>query len=203
MERSMKLGSRNLLVAASLVAIVTACSKDAPKSTARTDTAVAVTGATPAAVSPTSATPANAAGAPPAYVGLHYDPLPAGISYEGGSVLFGKDGKPGSFVLSQVMTPKGHYMWLDSIIPVAGQGVLRTRVVVAELNIPAVAGDEQLFIGSCDVGGKLDGSVVAVAEHKRGQKMHKVIRRAWRADVATKSFVVIPGTGITCELPGG
>jgi hypothetical protein len=177
----MRVGTKNLLAAAAIV--VAACSGETPKRVATTDTAIA------------KPAPANVS-----FVGLHYDPLPPGASYEGGSVLLGKNGKPSAFALSHVLAPAGNYVWLDSVLP--NDGAMRSRIVRAELQIPRVAGDERLFIGSCDVGGKLDGGVLAVAVFERNVTQYKQIRRAWRADPGSGAFVVIPTDKIVCEDPG-
>jgi hypothetical protein len=55
---------------------------------------------------------------------------------------------------------------------------------------------------SCDVNGKLDYTVVAIAQQKSGETRYKIVLQAWRADAATGSFVIIPFTGISCEEPG-
>jgi hypothetical protein len=209
MAVSMNLGILNLRVALkrSAVAAITAaiaggaivagaCSKDQPKKLATPDTAVRAAGMPAPAFTPAS--PLDA----PAYVGTRYDPMPAGISYEGGAVLMGKNGKPSSFAMTHVLTPRGAYMWLDSVLPTDGQNQIHARIVRGELKLRPARPNETLLIGSCEVKGKLDASVFAFAERQFRSKRLSKIHDAWRADPTTGRFDVVPPKDVVCEDPG-
>jgi hypothetical protein len=192
MAGSLNLGIRNSLIGATLLAMVAGCSEQKRRANdAKNATADAASTMAQARKDST-------------YVGARYDPLPPGVSYEGGAVILGKNGKPSSFVLSHVVTPRGRYIWLDSIIPDGTRGgVLRSRVVRAELYLPAVGFGERLFIGSCDIKGKSDPSVVAVGENRQIDGKYTKIYRAWRGDTASGKFVVQLASDITsCEMTG-
>ncbi len=186
MTHSLSEAVRNLLALSLLTA---ACSRDATRESARTDTAVV----------PAETHAATVAGQPDPYVGIHYDPLPPGTTYEGGAILTGPDGRPISFALTHVLTPRGNYFWLDSLLP--DDGAHRSRIVRAALRVPSLARDEQMFVGSCDVNGKLDPAVVAIAVTERAVTRYAKIRQAWRAYPRSATFEVIPVAGIVCEEP--
>jgi hypothetical protein len=194
--------TRNLLVAAAVLGAALACATDAPKNTPTGDTTLLPRATAPAASAGAAAGPSSALEAP-AFVGLRYEPLPKGISYEGGAVLMGPDGKPSHFALTHVLTPRGNYMWLDSIQPNDGQNQILSRVVRAELHLHPAVGNETLLIGSCEVKGKLDPAVVAFAERAFNARRLTKIHEAWRADVAAGRFDSIPAKDVVCEVPGG
>jgi hypothetical protein len=217
MAGSMKLGTRNLLSALRLgaagaivagVVAVSACANEQPKKLPSPDTAAAATSAsTKARAASDSAKNAALGGMAspleaPVYVGTRYDPLPPGISYEGGAVLMGANGKPSAFALTHVLTPRGNYMWLDSILPGDGQSQLRKRIVRGEMRLRPAATNEVLLIGSCEVHGNLDASVVGFAEREFNKKRLAKIHEAWRANPATGRFEVLPPKDVVCEDPG-
>jgi hypothetical protein len=163
---------------------------DAPKLPA-TDTAVGATMTT----SPAQRAKAN-------YVGLRYEALPRGFTYVAGSVITPTPGGArGDYAFSQVRTPKGEMIWLDSLGAPIGGGD-RARAVRASLVVPPLAKDERLFMASCDANGKLDPMVVAVVVNESDASRYSKIRQAWRADIAAGRFTVIPLEGIVCEDPG-
>jgi hypothetical protein len=179
------------------VAGMVACSRDAVKgTTTTTDTAV------PTTAGGTAGTSASAAGepAPVLFLGYRYDPLPAGTSYEGGSIMLGPGGKPSAFGLSHVLSAAaGDMIWLDSILP--DEGKTHSRIVRAVLRIPSVARGQRLMFGTCDLNGKFDGSVVAiVADERKGDRFPHAIK-AWRGNPKTSSFDVIPVANIGCDDP--
>jgi hypothetical protein len=137
---------------------------------------------------------------PTSYVGMHFDPMPAGVMDESGAVIIGKDGKPTPYVLTHVETPQGLAMWLVEVLP--GDGVIRRRVVRAEMPDPKIAPGEHFVSGTCDVNGKLDGAVFAVVRNEPGRQ-YTVIHRAWRAYPETARFDSISTKGIVCEEPDG
>ena len=164
---------------------------DAPKLPAVTDTAVGATLTT----SPAQRAKAN-------YVGLRYEALPRGFKYIAGSVITPTPaGASGDYAFSQVHTPKGEMIWLDSLGAAIGGGD-RARVVKASLVVPPLAKDERLFMASCDARNKLDPMVVAVVVNEADASRFSKIRQAWRADIASGRFTVIPLDGIVCEDPG-
>ncbi len=182
----------NVFAAGVLVASCTQTDSraDAPRLRA-TDTAVSATMTT----SPAQRAKAN-------YVGLRYEGLPRGFSHVAGSVITPTPaGSRGDYAFSQVRTPKGEMIWLDSLGAAIRDGD-RARTVRAALIIPPLAKDERVFMASCDASGKLDPMIVAlVVNNSEGGKFSK-IRQAWRANIGTGRFDVIPLDGIICEDPG-
>jgi len=165
---------------------------DAPRLPA-TDTAVGA-GAT-ITMSPSQRAKAN-------YVGLRYEGIPRGFTYLAGSVITPTPANVrGDYAFSQVRTPKGEMIWLDSLGASIGNGD-RARTVRASLVIPPLAKDERLFMASCDASGELDPMIVAVVVNEPGATRFEKIRQAWRADMSTGRFVLIPVDGVTCEEPG-
>lgn len=188
----MKVNNSMLNVCAALA--VLGCTRtdsraDAPKLPA-TDTAVAAA---------TTTTPAQRAKAN--YVGLRYEGLPRGFAYHAGSVITPSPPSGGDYAFSQVGTPKGEMIWLDSLGAPIRNGD-RARTVRASLVIPPLAKDERLFMASCDVSGKLDPMVVAIVVSEPNGSRFTKIRQAWRADAAASRFDVLPLAGIVCEEPG-
>jgi hypothetical protein len=173
-----------------LIAGVVSCTGEDQRSGARADTAVAARRATHAA------TPAND------YVGLQYDVLPDGFHFEGGAVIPpSTGGLAGSFDFAHVNTPRGDMIWLDTLGPATTRG-LPNRIVRAELRIPPIANDERLYLGSCEVEGKIDARVVAIAVSAAKDRQSTRVRQAWRANPVAARFDVIPVTGASCEEPG-
>jgi hypothetical protein len=128
------------------------------------------------------------------YVGLRYSSLPSGFAYQAGSEMPRSKGGA-RFTLSQVKTPRGAMLWLESL-------EARARVVRAELRVPPLAADERLLIGSCDVEGKLDPRIAAIVVGDSGATRFANVRQAWRAEPDAGQFDLLPVTGITCEEPG-
>jgi len=187
--------TKQLLNLCAAGALLTGCTQtdsraDAPRLPA-TDTAVGTTMTT----SPAQRAKAN-------YVGLRYEGLPRGFAYLAGSIITpAPAGARGDYAFSQVRTPKGEMIWLDSLgAPVRGGD--RARIVRAALAVPPLAKDERVFMSSCDANGKLDPMIVAVVVNNSEAGKFSRIRQAWRADLATGRFDVIPLDGIICEDPG-
>lgn len=184
-----------------LAGLVAGCTQtdsraDAPRLPA-TDTAVSATGTTGATLTTSPAQRAKAN-----YVGLRYEGLPRGFSYLAGSVITpAPAGSRGDYAFSQVRTPKGEMIWLDSLGATIRDGD-RARTVRAALIVPPLAKDERLFMASCDAKGRLDPMVVAVVVNEPEATRYAKIRQAWRADVVTGRFELIPVDGIVCEDPG-
>jgi hypothetical protein len=162
---------------------------DSPKLRA-SDTAVAATVTT----SPAQRAKVN-------YVGLRYEGLPRGFAYHAGSVITPPPPSGGDYAFSQVGTPKGEMIWLDSLGAAIRNGD-RARTVRASLLIPPLAKDERLFMASCDLHGKLEPMIVAIVVNELNASRYTKIRQAWHADVATSRFEVIPLDGVVCEEPG-
>jgi len=133
------------------------------------------------------------------YVVTVHGPLPTGVTLVGGSVIADKFGHPSVFSFSHVRTPSGEMIWLDSVETRAG-GSTR-QVVLAELPIPPLANDERLFMGSCDVRGRLDGSIVAIIVNEPNVSRFTKVREAWRADSRVRRFDLVPLEGVSCEDP--
>ncbi len=173
---------------ATLFVLAASCTGEPRRRSARTDTAIA----TPRA---SSRTPGN-------YLGLEYEAPPRGITALGGAVLPPSGSNVGrDFGFSYVRTPQGDMIWLESIGQSAPGGRPR-RLVHAQLRIPPLARDERLFMASCDVGGALDGRIVAIAVNAPNSTRFTQIRQAWRADPLARRFDVVPVAGISCEEPG-
>ena len=131
------------------------------------------------------------------YVGVHHDPLPAGVTAEGGTLV--RIGKS-DYSISHVRAKGIDMLWLDSIVP--GRKQNPEKVVVAELRIPPLDRDERLFMASCDVNGQLAPRLVAIVVNEQGVSKFTKVRQAWRADPARGRFEMIPVAGISCEDPG-
>lgn len=127
------------------------------------------------------------------YVGMRYARLPSGFSYQAGSVIPPESGSE-RYVLSQVKTPRGTLLWLETL-----DG--RERSVRAELRVPPLAADERLLIGSCDVNGRLDPRVAAIVVGDSGATRFTNIRQAWRGKPEAGQFELLPVAGIVCEEP--
>jgi hypothetical protein len=192
----MKVNASNLLARIPRVALFTlaalpvavACNRDAPRAAGSSDSAVATVSSSPAVVKTN-------------YVGLQYDSLPGSFSYRGGSVLPRRPARRNAeYDFAHVTTPMGEMIWLDTIGAPVGRG-LRAKIVRAELKIPTLARDERLFMASCDVTGKLDPEVIAIAMTDSGATRFTKIRQAWRVNIPAARFELIPVAGIVCEEP--
>ena len=128
------------------------------------------------------------------YIGMRYASLPSGFAYRAGSVIPRTDASA-RYALSQVETPRGAMLWLETL-----EG--RERVVRAELRVPPLAADERLLIGSCDLNEKLDPRIAAIVVADSGAARLTKIRQAWRADLSAGRFELLPVAGIVCEEPG-
>lgn len=172
-----------------IIACSVACFRDTARETVRTDTAIAArdSTSTEAGVDPSGS-----------YVGLRHDPLPPSVKAEGGALL---SGTASSYAFTHVRTPRGDMIWLDSIA--ADAGGENGKTVRAELVIPPLAGDERLFMASCDVNARLDGRVVAIVVNEPSVTKFTKIRQAWRVNERRGAFETIPIAGISCEEPGG
>jgi hypothetical protein len=187
MMNPMRMNRRNLL---SVLTIAVGCSREPIRKIGVVDTA---SSAAPAPSSPTR-TPDLSGGH---YVGVHHDPMPAGVTNEGGTLI--RIGNS-EYSISHVRAKGVDMLWLDSIVP--GRKQNPEKVVVAELRIPPLARDERLFMASCDVNGQLAPRLVAIVVNEAGVAKFTKVRQAWRADAAHGRFDVIPVAGISCEDPG-
>jgi hypothetical protein len=131
------------------------------------------------------------------YVGVRHDPMPAGVTTEGGALI--RIGRA-DYSISHVRARGVDMLWLDSIV--AGKAQDPEKIVRAELKIPPLGRDERLFMASCDVNGRLDSRVVAIVVNEAGVAKFTKVRQAWRADATRGRFYVIPIDGIVCEDPG-
>ena len=173
--------------------LAAACTGGADRRSARVDSAV---------VAPAPTSSRAAAAAEGDYVGLHYVALPANVRSEGGAVIPRENGDTaGDYDLARVRTPLGDMIWLDTLSAPAGR-MRPSRVVLAVLRIPPLAADERLFMASCDVAGRVDERIVAIAVTEPGAARSTRIRQAWRADTRRARFDIIPIAGIACEEPG-
>lgn len=135
------------------------------------------------------------------YVGLQYDSLPGDFTFEGGTVIPPAAPSHAEYDFSYVRTPRGDMIWLDTLGVPAGRG-LRARIVRGTLVIPPLARDERLFMASCDVRGRFDPRVVAIVVNEPRVSRFTKIRQAWRVDLPTGRFDIIPISDIVCEEPG-
>lgn len=165
-----------------------ACHTDVQRNVPPTDSAIAST-ATPASADSTARAPNSKS-----YVGMTYASLPAGITSVGGATLSNSGDVRGNYAFTQVVTPRGEMIWLDTVA--AAQ-----RVVLAELPLPPMARDERLMIGSCDVRGQLDPRAIAIVIGDSGATKFTKIRQAWRVDLHAARFDLIPVAGVVCEDP--
>lgn len=184
----MRMNRRNLL---SLLVIAAGCSRESIRKMGVADT----TAAAPPPSTPTRPAPDLSGGH---YVGVHHDPLPAGVTHEGGALI--RIGKS-DYSISHVRAKGVDMLWLDSIVP--GRKQDPEKVVIAELRIPPLDRDERLFMASCDVNGQFAPRLVAIVVVEPGVSKFTKVRQAWRADAAHGRFDVIAVTGISCEDPGG
>ena len=138
----------------------------------------------------------------PSYVGLQYDSLPGDFKFEGGSVIpMPANGPRTDYDFAHVSTPRGDMVWLDTIGAAVGRG-LRARIVRGELTIPPLAPDERLFMASCDVGGHFDGRIVAIVVNEANISRFTMVRQAWRVNLSSGRFDIIPVASIVSEEPG-
>ena len=184
------MSARNVLV--TMLVVATACSREQRGPKLDTSSTSASDAAPPS--------PPPDARSKSSYVGSRYDPLPAGVSYESGTVILGNDGKPSRYVLSHVRTPSGSMLWLDEMLP--DEGTTRRRIVRAAIHDPPVAPGERLVIGTCGVDGRFNGDVIAVVKSESGSRQ-MTVSRAWRANSAAARFDSISTSGVVCEEPGG
>jgi hypothetical protein len=188
MLNPMRMNRSNLL---SVLVVAAGCSREPIRKTGVSDTSA--TSVAPSATTPSPA-PDLSSGH---YVGLHHDPLPAGVTTEGGALI--RVGKA-DYSITHVRAKGVDMLWLDSIV--AGKAQDPEKVVVAELRIPPLQRDERLFMASCDVNGQLAPRLVAIVVNETGVTKFAKVRQAWRADPARGRFDVIPVAGISCEDPG-
>ena len=187
------MSARNLVV---LLLVAGACSRD--KGTLKKIDTSSSEPTSPAATTPELPSTSDASHS--SYVGSRYDPMPSGVSYESGTIILGADGKPSRFVLSHVKTPRASMTWLDEMLP--DEGATRRRVVRAAIDDPPLASGERLVIGTCGVGGKFNGDVVAIVKGD-GTGRQLVVSRAWRANPTGARFDINSTSGVVCEEPGG
>lgn len=136
------------------------------------------------------------------YVGIRYDSLPAAFTFESGAMLPKSAGAmSGAFDIGRIRTPRGDMVWLDSIVRVPGQA-RPSRIVRAELKVPPLASDERLVMSTCEIKESMDPRVVAIIVVKQDSTRAVTVRQAWRANVKSGEFDVIPVTGILCAEPG-
>jgi hypothetical protein len=136
------------------------------------------------------------------YVGIRYDSLPKTFTFVSGALLPKSAGAmSGAFDLDRIRTPRGDMVWLDSIIRVAGQP-RPTRIVRAELKVPPLAADERLVMSSCEINASIDARVVAIIVVNQDPAHTTTVRQAWRANLKSGDFDVIPVTGVNCADPG-
>ena len=100
-------------------------------------------------------------------------------------------------MFSEVHTRRGLVLRLDSVV--AGAPRNRSRIIRAELNVPSLASDERLLIGSCDTAGRLDPALIAIVIGDSNTSRYTQVRQAWRALPADGRFEIVPVHGITCE----
>jgi hypothetical protein len=177
----MKVNAKNLSI---VVLLCAACSRgdSADRGKLVTDSAVAN--------SPAPKAPSASAKGPSDYVGTKYSAPPTGVTVKGGSLLPNT-----SYALSHVATPSGDMIWFDSVA--AGE-----RIVRAALPFAALLKDERLFISSCDLNGKLDPAMFAIVLNQGPRSKTTRVIEAWRINVKTATFEMLPIAGVTCEDPG-
>jgi hypothetical protein len=158
--------------------------------------------------SPTDTTVGQFLPAPPggakraSYVGLQYDSLPADFVFQGRTMIPPPPNAPrAEYDLAHIRTPRGDMVWLDTIGAPAGDR-LRARLVRGALTIPVLAADERLFMASCDVRGRYDPHVVAIVVNEPNVARFTKIRQAWRVDLPSGRFDILPVGGIVCEEVG-
>jgi hypothetical protein len=179
----MRRSIQNLLAAAAL----SSCSNESAHTTPSHDSAIAP----PVGQQAVPGQPSRGG----SFVGLTYDSLPPGVKSVGGAILSNPGDARGDYAFDRVTTPRGDMIWLDTV-------AARSRTVRAELPIPALARDERVFISSCDAGGRLDPRVIAIVVNEPNVSRFTKVRQAWRADVHTARFEIVPVAGIVCEDPG-
>lgn len=184
------------IVGLATIGVLVACSSERSAGDGRERAAADTTGQPP-----NNGQPARGA-TRRSYVGLQYDSLPGDFTFEGGAVV-PPTAAPGhaEYDFSYVRTPRGDMIWLDTLSVPAGHG-LRARIVRGTLVIPALGPDERLVMASCDVQGRFDPRVVAIVVNEPGVSRFTKIRQAWRVDLPSGRFDVIPVTGVVCEEPG-
>jgi hypothetical protein len=188
----MSLGIRKPLLAlsaASVLGAAAACAKDVPHTTPTQDSTTAAGGGQGADL-PRAPAPNGSS-----YVGTTYSTPPNGVKSVGGATLSSGSDVRGNYAFNHVATPRGEMIWLDTI-------GATSRVVLAELPLPPLANDERLFIGSCDVAGRLDPRTIAIVVNQPGVTRFTEIRQAWRVDLRAARFDLIPVAGVVCEDPG-
>jgi len=180
--------------------VLGACSRGAERVRgAPPDTAAAAS--TPQTASPPSTGP-TASGR--TYVGLRYQTLPAGVTYQAGALITSGRGTPTKLDFALVQTPAGPMIWLDSAASaVSGSGTPSgtntAKIVRAALAIPPLARDERVFLSTCDVNGVLDPLVVAIVVNEPNATRFTKVRQVWRANAGAALFDVIPVTNVVCE----
>lgn len=136
------------------------------------------------------------------YVGIRYDSLPPAFTLVSGALLPKSAGAmSGAFDLDRIRTPRGDMVWLDSVIRVPGRP-RPSRIVRAELMVPPLAADERLVMSSCQISESIDPRVVAIIVVTQDSTHTTSVRQAWRANLKSGEFDVIPVTGMACANPG-
>lgn len=126
------------------------------------------------------------------YVGLAYTSPPAGVTFLSGAALSSPGDTRGNYAFARVATPNGEMIWLDTI-------AAQTKIVRAELSLPPLANDERLFVSTCDLAGRLNQRVIAVAVEKPNTTRFGNVRQAWLANLKDGRFDIIPVAGVVCE----
>jgi hypothetical protein len=176
-------GVKFLGVCGTMFAAMSACSRESSRGAQSTDTAIAASrrGATSASASTDVVT--------------HGETLPPGVELVSGATIPNTD-----YVFRRVATPRGDAIWLDSMAQDGSRTPTRTRR--ANLALPPLAADERVMLASCDVNGRLDPFVIAIVVNEAHVTRFTKVRQAWRANLGSRRFDIIPVAGIVCEDPG-
>ena len=175
----MKIAIRNVAI---VTAFALACSSERTRPAPQGESSAAASGDRPPSPAPLTGS----------YIGTQYVAPPPGVTILGGAAFSTPGDTRGTYALAYVQTPHGSMIWLDTI----DGGTMRVR---AQLSLPALAIDERLFIGTCDVAGHLNGRVVAIALNEVAGSRFDRIRQAWLANTEHHRFDIVPVSGVTCE----
>ena len=146
------------------------------------------------------APPAHAPASEASYVGLRHPPLPAGVEELGGYVIGGVDFE---YAVGHFRDGSRDMLWLERLIRHDEAGVPYFEAV-AVLPLPAMAGGEQLALGTCREGDALeggDGLTVAVVGWT-DEPVLTDVRHAWRVDPERRRFTRLDARRVQCLNEG-
>ena len=141
---------------------------------------------------------------PSKYIGFKGQKLPKELIDYGGYLLQADDKNKLDYGVAHVSVRKSkkHMLWLQRFSR-DGEAGTPTAQVVAAIELPTMHRTDELVLGECMIGGKIDVEISAiVVPPKTEVEIYTKITHAWRANRQTNIIEKIQTTNITCINEG-